>query len=95
MKKIVSISFLVLACALAAFAQTQQTNATTAGSNETTASASRANKSVNIESGTRLAAQLQNTLDARKARVGDQVVLKTTESIKSGGHAVVKKGSLL
>ena len=95
MKRVISVSFLALACALSAFAQTQQTSTTAAGSNETSASASRANKSVNIESGTRLAAQLQNTLDARKARVGDQVVLKTTESIKSNGHAVVKKGALL
>lgn len=95
MKKTILVSVLTFACALAAFAQTQQTSATTAGSNETSASASHANKSVNIESGTHLAAQLQNTLDARKARVGDQVILKTTESIKSGDHAVVKKGALL
>src|ERR1700682_4867950 len=95
MKKSLLAAFLTIAGALAAFAQKQQTSAKTEGSNETSASASRANKSINIESGTRLAAPLPNTLDARKARVGDQVLLKTTDSIKSGGHAVVKKGALL
>jgi hypothetical protein len=40
-------------------------------------------------------AQLQSTLDARKARVGDEVVLKTTEAVKSQGRTVVKKGARL
>lgn len=52
-------------------------------------------RSLDIESGTRLAAQLQQTLDVRNARVGDRVVLKTTEAIRSGGQTVVKKGSRL
>jgi hypothetical protein len=95
MKRIILVLFLTLACALTVLAQTQSTNATATGSTAASASASRADKSVNIESGTHLAAQLQNTLDARKARVGDQVILKTTDSIKSGGHEVVKKGARL
>lgn len=95
MNRIILVLFLTLACALTVLSQTQSTTATATGSIATSASASRADKSVNIESGTHLAAQLQNTLDARKARVGDQVILKTTESIKSGGHEVVKKGARL
>jgi hypothetical protein len=48
-----------------------------------------------IAAGTRLTAQLQNTLDVSRARVGDRVVLKTTEAIKSNGRTLVKKGAHL
>ncbi|HYG11168.1 MAG TPA: hypothetical protein VD835_14565 [Pyrinomonadaceae bacterium] len=48
-----------------------------------------------IASGTQLAAQLENTLDARKARVGDRVVLRTTETLKSNGQVLAKKGARL
>ena len=53
------------------------------------------NKSINIESGIRLAAELQNTIDVRKARVGDEVLLKTTKPIKAEGRTVVAKGACL
>lgn len=42
-----------------------------------------------------LQAQLQNTLDAKNAKVGDQVILKTTQSIKQDGQVVIAKGSEL
>jgi hypothetical protein len=42
-----------------------------------------------------LAGQLQNSIDVRRAKVGDQVVLKTTQAIKSDGRTVVSKGSRL
>lgn len=48
-----------------------------------------------IASGTQLSAQLEQTLDARKARVGDRVVLRTTETLKSNGQVVAKKGARL
>lgn len=48
-----------------------------------------------LQSGTQVAAQLQNSLDVKQARVGDQVILKTTQSIKQNGRVVVDKGSLL
>lgn len=95
MKRIFLASLLTLACALAASAQRQDTSAQAEGSNQTSASAGGGDKNINIASGTRLAAQLQNSLDARKAKVGDQVVLKTTEAIKSEGRTAVKKGALL
>jgi hypothetical protein len=66
-----------------------------AAGNDTSATASQANKTINIQSGTHVAGQLQNTLDARKAKMGDQVVLKTTQAIKSDGHIVVSKGARL
>lgn len=82
---------LVILSACAALAQ--QTGTTTSAASSTTASAK--GKAINLESGTSLAAQLQNTLDVRKAKVGDQVVLKTTEAIKSQGRTVVNKGARL
>ena len=62
---------------------------------QTHASAHKEGHGLNIASGTRLAAQLQNELDVRRARVGDRVLLKTTEAVKSGGETVVKKGARL
>lgn len=43
----------------------------------------------------RLTAQLQQTLDARKLKAGDRVVLKTTEAIKANGRTLVGKGARL
>src|SRR6185436_2569356 len=71
------------------------TNAQGEASSQTSAAAGAANKSINLDSGTRVAGELQSTIDARKAKVGDQVVLKTTQAIKSQGHTVVSKGSRL
>jgi hypothetical protein len=95
MKRLIPVFTLTLVCSLGTFAQTTATSTKAEASNQTSASASGSNKNVNIDAGTRLAAQLQSTLDVRKARVGDQVALKTTNAIKSGGHEVVKKGALL
>jgi hypothetical protein len=50
---------------------------------------------LDIASGTRLTAELQNTLDVSRARVGDKVILKTTEAIKSNGETIAKRGSRL
>jgi len=79
---------LVILSACAALAQEARTSAST------NASAS-AGEAVSLQSGTRIMAQLQSTLDARKARVGDEVLLKTTEAVKSEGRTVVKKGARL
>src|SRR3982751_6354019 len=48
-----------------------------------------------INAGTILDAQLQSTLDARKAQPGDQVVLKTVRSIRQNGETIVPKGTSL
>jgi hypothetical protein len=91
MKKTVLTITLVALCASAAVAQRQSTSAATDLDNNTSVQ----NRAVNLQSGTRLTAQLQQTLDARKLREGDQVVLKTTEAIKSNGRTVVGKGARL
>jgi hypothetical protein len=80
---------LVILSACTVFGQETTTSATGAASTAVNG------KALNLQSNTRLAAQLQSTLDVRKARVGDEVVLKTTEAIKSNGRTVVNKGARL
>ncbi|HKO98993.1 MAG TPA: hypothetical protein VJU86_18470 [Pyrinomonadaceae bacterium] len=93
-KQILAFS-LSLACAVLGQAQTTETSVSGQGSSQNSATIASGAKSLNLESNTSLTAELQNTIDVRKAQVGDQVVLKTTESIKSGGQTVVKKGARL
>lgn len=42
-----------------------------------------------------LEAMLANTIDVRTAKVGDQVILKATKSIKQDGEVVIPKGARL
>ncbi|MFN2530788.1 MAG: hypothetical protein ABR555_05795 [Pyrinomonadaceae bacterium] len=93
MKTVVMVICLLTAGGLTARAQTTVTQAGANG--ETGNSASAAGRTIKIASETRIAAQLQNTLDANKARVGDQVILKTMSTIKSEGQVVVNKGARL
>src|SRR3712207_4805809 len=88
---------LMLVLAAISAGTTLAQEARTAGGIDASSSASlsRDDRGLNIASGTRLAAELESTLDARKARVGDPVVLRTTEAIKENGRTVVKKGSRL
>lgn len=84
---------LVIFWAGAVFAQQHTTNATTTATNTTSVATN--GQAIDFQSGTQLAAQLQNTLDVRKAKVGDEVVLKTTQAIKANGRTVVNKGARL
>lgn len=95
MKRTILALSVSLACAVAAYAQKAESRATGDASNQTSATAQQASRTIKLESGTRVAAELQNTIDVRKAQVGDQVMLKTTQAIKSEGHTVVGKGSRL
>src|ERR1700752_1741272 len=74
-------------------AQETKTSGTATAGNET--SISKQGRQVNLASNTALAAQLENSLDARKAKVGDQVVLKTTQAMKQNGEVIVQKGARL
>ena len=88
--------FLVLATAFSAAlvqAQTTTTSGKVSATSET--SASKQGRQVNLQSNTALAAQLENSLDARNAKVGDQVVLKTTQAVKQNGQVIVPKGAKL
>ncbi len=95
MNKVILATGLVLICILHSYSQTAQTRSRTSSSGEAAASANGVGKTVNIASGTRLAGELQNTIDARKAKVGDEVFLKTTQAIKSEGRTIVNKGARL
>jgi hypothetical protein len=59
------------------------------------ASAQKQGRQIDLLAETQLAAQLQSSLDARHAKVGDRVILKTTDAIKQNGKVVVPKGAQL
>ena len=48
-----------------------------------------------LNSGTTLQAELTKSLDAKKAKRGDEVSAKATQDVKSNGQVVVRKGSKL
>src|SRR5215469_2632831 len=48
-----------------------------------------------LSNGTVLQAELTKSLDAKKAKSGDEVTAKATQDIKSNGQVVVRKGSKL
>ena len=52
-------------------------------------------KQAGLMSGTNINAQLQKTLDVNKTQVGDEIIFKTTQSIKQNGQVAVPRGSTL
>lgn len=48
-----------------------------------------------IAAGTQVSGQLQSSLDVERAKVGDQVLVKTTRAVKQNGQTVIEKGSTL
>jgi hypothetical protein len=93
MRKIIPGLLLLMAITGVALGQTTSTQSGTGAGNQT--SASKQGRQVNLQSGTQLAAQLENSLDARHAKPGDRVVLKTVSAIKQNGETVVPKGARL
>jgi hypothetical protein len=73
----------------------QEIKSTSKGSATAETSATAQNDVINLESGTRLTAELQKEIDVRKAKVGDEVVLKTTQAVKSKNRTIVAKGARL
>ena len=53
----------------------------------------KSNDSSNFELNTALEAELQNTLDVKNSKIGDEIVLKVTQNIKQDGEIVVPKGA--
>jgi hypothetical protein len=93
MKRIIFGLTLVFALAVAGFAQKNSTKAADSAGNQT--SASKNGKSINLASGTQVTGELQNSLDVQHAKVGDEVILKTTSAVKQNGQVVIQKGSRL
>lgn len=48
-----------------------------------------------IKAGTTIEAMLKSSLNAKKSKVGDEVILKTTKTIKQDGEVIVPKGTKL
>lgn len=103
MKRTYFLIGLVLALSLSAFGQKQKQQSDDASSSKVSGRSSgrsSANGSVTgmpgmIAAGTNLEAQLQSIVDVKKSKVGDEVVLKTTQAIKQNGEVIVPKGSKL
>ncbi len=93
MKNLVFGLSLILALTSFAGAQTASSTASTAASNA--ASVTKNGDKASIVAGTQIATELQSSLDTEKAKVGDEVVLKTKQAIKQNGQVVVAKGSKL
>lgn len=98
MKKALIISTLVVSLAGLTFAQknkTPENGGEPEVRNGKNSQKSNKNDGSTINAGTAIQGELQSTVDVRKSRVGDQVVLKTTKAIKQNGQTVVQKGSTL
>lgn len=102
MKKILLILGLVSVAAGAGFAQkkvdSDPNTTTTKRAPSTKSDKSSANGSETgsmLQAGTQIAAQLQSSLDVKNAKVGDEVILKTTKAVKDKGQIVVQKGAQL
>jgi hypothetical protein len=79
-------------------AQSAQTQATTAASEQTSPSAvknAQVTSVSQLQAGSTVQAELTKPVDAKKNKVGDEVIAKTTHDVKSGGHVVIPKGSRL
>jgi hypothetical protein len=86
MKKIIFGVNLILILSLAGFAQKPETGRSRSV---------KADNSPSLAAGTTLSAQLEQTLDVKKAKVGDQVLMKVTRSVKQNGETIVPKGANL
>jgi len=96
MKKITLVLGLLIIAATGVFAQKSKVNTASTATAATQASAQKSGTgAASLAAGTQIAAQLQNSLDVRNAKVGDQVVLKATQAVKQNGQVVVQKGAKL
>src|SRR5258707_12033620 len=93
MKKILLAISFVITMAGFAWGQRAETRGSATANSDT--SIRKDGRQIDLQSGTQIAAQLENTLDARRAKPGDRVVLKTLQAVKQDGHVVVPKGAQL
>ena len=99
MKRIVLFIGLILTLVALGFGQKQDrrvvSSSTSGSGNASSSSKASTDRGIMLDSGTRIDGQLQNAVDVKKSKVGDQVLLKTTKDIKQNGKTVVAKGSNL
>lgn len=73
----------------------QQGNASSSANTGVSGNAAANSSGAALSSGTTLQAELTKSLDAKKAKPGDEVSAKTTQDVKSNGKVVIHKGSKL
>lgn len=99
MKNILFGLILVLTVSIAALAQKNKTQHDVVKPGGGAGKTQKTNKSQVdkplLQSMTNIEAQLQSMVDVRKSQVGDEIVLKTTKSVKQNGETVIPKGSSL
>jgi len=93
MKQIFLVISLVVSTAGLAWGQKAETRGSATANNDTLVK--KQGRQIDLQSGTQIAAQLENTLDARRAKPGDRVTLKTIQAVKQDGRVVVPKGAQL
>lgn len=93
MKKFISGASLALLFTTAAFSQTASTGGS--ASTDTSTKVTKGDKSIDLSSAATITGKLQGSLDAEKAKVGDEVIIKTTKAVKENGKTVIEKGSHL
>jgi hypothetical protein len=94
MKKGIFCAALGLVFSVGAIGQTTASS-NAKGSANSDSSISKQDGALTIASGTEIAGELQNSLNVEKAKVGDEVVLKTKKAIKQNGEVVIDKGAKL
>ena len=92
-KTITLITTLTIFSVFSAFSQVQS-NSKAAGKASGHGSVSKGPNQM-IAAGTIVDAELMNSIDVRKSKVGDQVLLRTSKAIKSNGDTAVAKGTTL
>jgi hypothetical protein len=50
-------------------------------------------ESIQLSAGSTIPAMFEKGVDARKNKVGDEVIVRTTENVKSGGQVVIPRGA--
>ena len=97
MKRILVSIFAVMTLAGVCVAQSAQSQASSSTSQATEVAdknpqVASANQ---LQAGSAVQAELVKPIDAKKNKVGDEVIAKTTHDVKSGGRVVIPKGSKL
>ena len=75
--------------------QRGQVNSQASGQGSVNATNSAASAGAEVAQGTTIQAVLAKPVDSRKSKVGDEVVAKATQDVKSDGQVIVPKGSKL
>lgn len=92
MKRFSIFTFWALVLAFSACAQ-GKSNAPADVSEQTSEPDKNPGNTINLPSDTAILAKLVSQLDPKRCKVGDSVEAQTTDDVKAGGQAVIKKGS--